>query len=274
MISRVTWRPPARAVAPETGGNRRSGHPGGAGFTLIELLICLGIVMIVMGLALPAFAAARERARAQKSASNVRQLGQAVLVYCGDQDGFYPIGEQGRAYSISMDGEFPRQSFAHFEFSYAWPVLLRAYAPWDANWQLWYSPGRRVRPPSGGRFVPAWPSYEYSQSFLAKGPLWVQGRVPEDGLKRLLAGNRDHEVLFPSEKVMMWDGELAYLLRQRPWLGGMLGNPAPMLFADHHVAELSPSDATPGVVNVLNMGHGARPLPLHNTPMGVQGRDY
>jgi len=63
-----------------------------SGFTLIELLVVIAIIAILAAILFPVFAAAREKARQTSCASNMKQLGLAVLQYCNDYDGFAPCG--------------------------------------------------------------------------------------------------------------------------------------------------------------------------------------
>jgi prepilin-type processing-associated H-X9-DG protein/prepilin-type N-terminal cleavage/methylation domain-containing protein len=59
-------------------------------FTLIELLVVIAVIAILAALLLPALAAAKEKAKAVKSLSNVKQWVYAFHMYCDDHEDYFP----------------------------------------------------------------------------------------------------------------------------------------------------------------------------------------
>ncbi|MEM8495045.1 MAG: prepilin-type N-terminal cleavage/methylation domain-containing protein [Planctomycetota bacterium] len=57
-------------------------------FTLIELLVVISIIALLIGILLPALAAARETARTSACLSNIRQLGIGLYSYAGDNNDY------------------------------------------------------------------------------------------------------------------------------------------------------------------------------------------
>jgi prepilin-type N-terminal cleavage/methylation domain-containing protein/prepilin-type processing-associated H-X9-DG protein len=62
------------------------------GFTLIELLVVIAIIAILVAMLLPALGRAKEAGRKTRCASNLHNMGLAMLMYADDNDGFIPRG--------------------------------------------------------------------------------------------------------------------------------------------------------------------------------------
>lgn len=72
----------------------RSDQPGCVppkGFTLIEVIVCIGVVMVLLGLALPAVSGARNRAKLTRSMSDLRQDCLIAGIYSKDHGDVYPM---------------------------------------------------------------------------------------------------------------------------------------------------------------------------------------
>ena len=119
------------------------------GFTLVELLVVIGIIALLIGILMPSLSKARQAAQQTVCASNLRNLGNAMVMYVNDHK-HYP-GHVAVVNPASPGAPY----FA------VWPVRLRQYLggdlrvfhcpsqPDDYQWQ------KRTGPPDDSKFAGA-----------------------------------------------------------------------------------------------------------------------
>ena len=81
------------------------------GFTLVELLVVIGIIAVLIAFLLPALNGARRRVANLQCISNLRQLGQAFVMYSNDNKGFvipsYTMTGVSGGASVPLEGWAP-----------------------------------------------------------------------------------------------------------------------------------------------------------------------
>lgn len=145
------------------------------GFSLIELVVVLGVVMVLVGLALPSVGRSREQAEKVAMASTVRQGAVAIQAYCNDHRGVYPM----------YDG-YVVPGAMH------WNVVLSRGR---------YLPSARAADPVGYRKY-NWNRVRLSHCMLYPWDKMVPGRV-EPTWAPLATPVFDHWVVYPSQKGLL-----------------------------------------------------------------------
>jgi len=76
------------------------------GFTLIELLVVISIIAILIALLLPALREARHSAQVTTCLSNMRSMGQAMVMYAHDNRDAVAKHDYSRNYNGTVDGNY------------------------------------------------------------------------------------------------------------------------------------------------------------------------
>jgi type II secretory pathway pseudopilin PulG len=96
-------------------------HP--PAFSMVELLVVIGIIAIVISLLMPTLTKVRQQAQTTQCAAQLRQLGQAILLYANNNNGYTPTWSGVHYYvngqALAQDGS-PETQFS-------WTELLIPY---------------------------------------------------------------------------------------------------------------------------------------------------
>jgi len=84
------------------------------GFTLIELLVVMVVIAMLMGILMPVLGRAEEEARKTKCRSNLRQIGQALIVFSNDNRGYTPQTHGWLDYPPKRLGDCSDERYAPF----------------------------------------------------------------------------------------------------------------------------------------------------------------
>ena len=259
-------------------------------FTLIELLVVIVIVSILLSLALPALAGARRQAKATVAIANGRTVGTTFNQYA-DEFGAYPFADDTKM-PLNMP-QPPRPGIMHvpwfpvgaiigtsepWHLSSLWAGLVGSAMGWQENYAAWVSPGLSTAlpevDPGSMIFTDALEphvSWRYSNAFIARPKVWDADNPPAGAdWPKLWKSCAPADVLFPADKVLLWDADLAYIHPEPKLIDDHYDHTTPMVFADGHADLLNPQKASAPVRNPFS-GSQRR---LHDTPNGIRGRDY
>jgi prepilin-type N-terminal cleavage/methylation domain-containing protein len=92
------------------------------GFTLVELLVVLGIITVLIALLLPGLSRARMQANAVQCASNMRQVGMAMLIYADEQNGYLFPDHMG--WDANSVQPWPYNNDPNTTTFKTWPVVV------------------------------------------------------------------------------------------------------------------------------------------------------
>ncbi|HEY7116375.1 MAG TPA: prepilin-type N-terminal cleavage/methylation domain-containing protein [Tepidisphaeraceae bacterium] len=131
---------------------RTTNHRDPSAFTLVELLVVIGIIALLIAILMPALSRARSQAKATQCMSNLRQIGQQMLVY------------------------------AHFNRGWLFPDDMGSDKAPDKRWTMVVFVPARYDPPEMVCPTDVQPKYEHSyilNSYLVKRKIRYSTRVKD-----------------------------------------------------------------------------------------------
>jgi prepilin-type N-terminal cleavage/methylation domain-containing protein/prepilin-type processing-associated H-X9-DG protein len=223
------------------------------GFTLIELLVVIAIIAILAAILFPVFAQARAKARQATCVSNLKQLGNAMLMYVQDFDETFPHVPANRV-GVDARIDWGKDTWAYNDVY----VVLQPYVK---NYKVFFCPDRN-RFVGDAFFLPGTKNevwgygYHWSSGYGERGnksSLWNRGDGCVGPIRgEVLPGHPISRVAQPSTFPVLGDtGDTprqtlhtaCYDVRQKPFsgwnsdlpTGGRHSHGNNFVFADGHV---------------------------------------
>ncbi len=271
------------------GVRRACAQRGESAFSIIEVLVALGVMLVLLGISLPALMGVKERAREMQSLSRIRQLGLLVLAYAGDNadrvpaifpprfiapgdppDCWFTVEVGGRSFTGSW---FDNSSNGFYALSPPPPMhVMRAPSHLDVGPIM-----------VDGVGTSHFTDYEIAECYYAKPSYWHLStqRGPSQWGAQAIG-----ETKFPSHKGLIfqtsvYDSTIPYKDGRAP-VSFYPYIPSSVLWADMSATQEVYADMLPGVVNRYRCQkpRSMRPvLPgekgpaIDNTKHGIFGRD-
>jgi prepilin-type N-terminal cleavage/methylation domain-containing protein/prepilin-type processing-associated H-X9-DG protein len=151
-------------------------------FTLVELLVVLGIIAILIAVLLPALNSANRQAKLVQCQSNLRQLGQSLLIYAQNWSGW--IVPPGLDDAVAPMERWPA---AVFRSTVANPPVMRCPADFEPtarrSYMLnWHLIDREVRINNRPRGAPAYEIVVAGEKIASRGDYYLNSTDYTDGL--------------------------------------------------------------------------------------------
>jgi len=116
-------------------------------FTLVELLVVIGIIAIMISVLLPVLGRARQSAESVQCMSNLRQIGQAAVMYANENKGSFPQPCSGGTITVGTPPQTISNSDSFYRFSMSQAAEMSRLL--KGNTKVWYCPSNKFNPPPG-----------------------------------------------------------------------------------------------------------------------------
>lgn len=163
----------------------RRRHPNSRGFTLVELLVVIGIIALLIAILMPALSKARKQGQWAVCLSNMRQIGQGLLMYANENRGYIPRPASGANGAYPDDfinwlqpPTYSGKSYPFDDSTLAAPLNLKG----EKLKQIFRCPADipQDRPPQAGRNQ--YGTYIFSYSLNDEWSPWGTNHVPPNPL--------------------------------------------------------------------------------------------
>ncbi|CAG1011001.1 hypothetical protein PHYC_03978 [Phycisphaerales bacterium] len=260
----------------------RRGRARRRGFSIIEVLVVCCVILLLVGMILPALSTMRYRSREAVSLSNLRSISSRLWMYADESNGLPPVFLPAKESYYPPDEITPTTingttiAGRWFDHSFAYHLAFAPAIPRSAL----LAPGSNVTAMTpaeesrGGLATDYW----LASVFYADPPYWHT--LTQVGPSQWHA-QRLGDMLFPSNKGVVFQYAVygAPRMRPRQFVLGQRGVRGGVAWGDHSVTIVTQGDLLPGVPNFFDHYQQPPPglldvgLPIHETAHGIRGRD-
>jgi general secretion pathway protein G len=173
------------------------------GFTLIELLVVIAIIAILAAILFPVFVRAKEMSRKAKCLHNLKEIGTAILNYCGDNGDRFPWAVEDYQFTRGSANYMVLEDAVTYRLEYLMKPYTKSEAifhcPSDVG-MIHYNSTHLGAPFGTPLWKNKYSSYGYADVLVFKG-------------KARLAGKPTGLVIQPTKATMMWEHEIWHYIK-------------------------------------------------------------
>lgn len=242
-------------------------------FSLPELVIVLGLILVLVGLALPSIAKSRQKSIELACLSRVHELGRCVLLYTMDARDSFPATRSDDPSLLITQRD--RLRYANQLFRLLTSDMWRDTSGVAGTSPIYRCPANTPARQQGWNY----PIDRRLSASLFVRPEYLDPRFPSGLMGQQLGARvqRLSAVVFPDAKAGLFEADVWHAYRRYAAPGLPVGtldyrestSPGSVWFLDGHALPMFPRDALPAVARGSYWGQ----TPFGTTEWGVRGRD-